>query len=65
MTSRYGLGPHHRVMWNQVTKLVLSLVHVPPLDGDRKIQDWMLQKGNITMNNIRTHSLYMLLQHAP
>ena len=27
--------PHHRVNWNHVTELVLSLVHVPPLDGDR------------------------------
>ena len=38
-----------------------------PLDGDRRIQDWMLQKGNIVipMNNITTHSVYMLLQLVP
>ena len=49
MRCRYSLGSHHRVIWNQVTSLVLSLVHVPPLDGDRRIQDWMLQKGNIVI----------------
>ena len=31
------LGPHHCIIWNQVTELVLSLVLVPPLDGDRRI----------------------------
>ena len=63
MTCRYSLGPHHRVIYNQVTTLILSLVHVPHLDGDHRIQDWMLQKGNIVipMNNITTHSVYMLL----
>ena len=57
MTCRYSLGPHHRVIWNQVIELVLSLVPVPPLDGDRRIQDWMLQKGNIVipMDKITTH----------
>ena len=65
MRCRYSLGSNHRVIWNQVTSLVLSLVHVPPLDGDRRIQDWMLQKGNIVMPiniKITTHSMYMLLQ---
>ena len=67
MTCRYNLGPHHRVIWNQVTELVISLVHVPPPNGDRRIQDWMLQKGNIVipMHNITTHSMYMLLQPDP
>ena len=26
MTCRYSLGPHHRVIWNRVIELVLSLV---------------------------------------
>ena len=39
MTRGYSLGPHHHVIWNQVMELVLSLVHVPPLYGDRRIQD--------------------------
>ena len=49
MRCRYSLGSHHHVIWNQVTLFVLSLVPVPPLDGDRRIQDWMLQKGNIVI----------------
>ena len=67
MTCPYSLGPHHRVIWNHVIELVLSLVPMPPLDGDRRIQVWMLQKGNIVIpiNKITTHSMYMLLQHAP
>ena len=66
MTCHYSLGPHHHVIWYQVTSLVLSLLHVPPLDGDRKIQDWMLQKGKIVipMNKITTHSVSMFLQPA-
>ena len=64
MTWRYSLRPHHRVIWNQVVELVLSLVPMPPLDGDRRIQDCILQKGNIVipMNKITTHLVYMLLQ---
>ena len=49
MRCHYSLGSHHRIIWKQVTMLVVSLVLVPPLDGDRKIQDWMLQKGNIVI----------------
>ena len=47
MTCRYSLGPHHRVIWNQVIELVFSLVHVRPLNGDRMIPYWMLQKGKL------------------
>ena len=66
MKCRYRLGPHHLVIWNQVTELVLFLEHIRPLDGDHKIQDWMLQKGNIVIprHKITTHSVYRLLQHA-
>ena len=58
--------PNHRVIWNQVAKLVLSLVPMPFLDGDHKIHDWIYQKGNIVipMDKITTHSVYRLLQHA-
>ena len=53
-----------RSLHNQVTTLVSSLVPVPSLDGDHRIQDWMLRKGNIVipMTKIATHSIYMLLQ---
>ena len=67
MRCRYSLGSYHRIIWNQVTTLVRSLVLVPPLNGDRMIQDWILQKGNIVipMTKITTRSVYMLLLPAP
>ena len=52
---------------DKFTALVLSLVPMSPLDRDGRIQDRMLQKGNIVipMNQITTYSVYMLLQSAP
>ena len=58
MTCRYSLAPHHRVIGNHVTKLILSLI-----DEYYKIHDWMLQKGNIVIPmdiKITTHSVYSL-----
>ena len=62
MTCRYNIGPHHCVIWNQVTELVLSLVPMPPLDGDCIIHDSMLQKGNVVIpiNKITTHCFKMI-----